>query len=174
MSGRALLPLALLAAACGNGGAGASSGGFSIEARDVDGVVARIRAHEGKPVLVNFWGTWCVPCIAEMPALLAGTRAFRSRGGTVLTVAMEQYAFGDLTDAQAVAQAKQKALELGIDAPVLVCTTTDMPAIRKALGVEIGGLPQTLTWDRAGKLVQQHEGIATKDEFAAMAQAAER
>jgi thiol-disulfide isomerase/thioredoxin len=125
-------------------------------------------------VLVNFWGTWCVPCVAEMPDLLAGTREFRQRGGVVLTVAMEQYAFGDLTDAQAVDKAKRKAIELGIDVPVLVCTTTDMNVIRKALAVELGGLPQTLTWDRAGKLVQQHEGMATQEEFVAMAKGAER
>lgn len=172
---RAPLP-ALLALCCqaACGGSSASAGGFSIEARDVHAIVARIAAQKGKPVLVNFWGTWCLPCVAELPDLLTGTRAFRERGGVVLTVAMEQYAFGELTDEQAVGKSKQKALELGLDVPVLVCTTTDMNVIRKALGVELGGLPQTLTWDRAGAFVHQHEGMATKDEFAAMATAAER
>lgn len=161
----------LAAAACG--GSSAATSGFSIEPRDTRGVMQWIAAHKGKPVLVNFWGTWCAPCVAEMPNLIEGTREFRQRGGLVLGVALEQYAL-DLTTDEAVAKAKAKALELGIDFPVLVCTDTDMQVIRPALGVEIGGLPQTLTWDRRGTFVHQHEGMATKDEFAAMAKAAAR
>lgn len=173
IDGRTGAAFALLAAAACGGSSAAARGGFSIEPRDTRGVMQWIGEQKGKPVLVNFWGTWCVPCVAEMPDLLAGTREFRQRGGIVLGVALEQYAL-DLTTEEAVAKAKAKALELGIDFPVLVCTDTEMNVIRQALGVEIGGLPQSLTWDRAGKFVHQHEGMATKDEFAAMAQAAER
>ena len=146
---------------------------FSIEARDTAGVLQWLAAHKGKPVLLNCWATWCAPCIGEMPDLIAATQAFRDRGGIVVGVAMEQLG-SELTTEQALAKVTAKSKALGIDFPVLLCTDDEMPKIRKAFGVEIGGLPQTLTYDRAGVLVKQHEGPAEPEEFVELARGAER
>ena len=139
-----------------------------LEFLNADDRPMRLSDLNGKVRLINLWATWCAPCVAELPDLLAGTRTFRDNGGVVVTVAMEQLGL-DLTVEQAVAKATTKAKELGFDVPVLVCTDDEMTKIRQVLGVEIGGLPQTLTYDRAGKLVHQHEGPADAEEFAALA-----
>ncbi|MBL8750048.1 MAG: TlpA family protein disulfide reductase [Planctomycetes bacterium] len=172
-SSRLPVAAALLAlAACSNEPTAIATGSFSVTAMDARGVMHQIAAHRGKPVLVNLWATWCPPCVAEIPDLIAATKGFRARGGVVLSVAMEQ--LGDVSAEDAVPKATAKAKELGVDFPVFVCTDDEMKTIRAVFGVEIGGLPQTLTYDRAGNLVQQNEGMATREQFETIAKGAER
>src|SRR3977135_2482774 len=40
-----------------------------LELRDLKGAPHKLEEYRGKPVVLNFWATWCVPCAAEMPLL---------------------------------------------------------------------------------------------------------
>ncbi len=46
-----------------------------ISLKTADGQVVRLASYRGRPVIVNFWATWCLPCRAEMPAINAVAQA---------------------------------------------------------------------------------------------------
>lgn len=55
-----------------------------------DGEVFQLSGLEGEPVWLNFWGSWCPPCRAEMPELQAAWENLEPRGVTVVGVAMQE------------------------------------------------------------------------------------
>jgi peroxiredoxin len=55
-----------------------------------DGSAITLGALRGKVVLLNFWATWCEPCLEEMPAMERLSRAYRERGLTVLAVSVDR------------------------------------------------------------------------------------
>lgn len=169
---RALLLAALVAAGgCGGPAAAPMPGpATAIQTVDLTGLQVWLKAQRGNPVLLNYWATWCGPCVAELPDLLASTREFRAAGGIVAGVALE-LVVPNVTVERAHAKVADKARELGLDFPLLLCTADDLIAAREALGIDLGALPQTFAYDRSGALVEQHEGIATREQFAALARA---
>lgn len=41
----------------------------NFQLTDLEGQTHRLSDYEGKVVMLNFWGTWCKPCVREMPAI---------------------------------------------------------------------------------------------------------
>ncbi|GLQ51750.1 TlpA family protein disulfide reductase [Dyella flava] len=57
---------------------------------DLDGKERRLSEFHGKRVLINFWASWCGPCLSEMPALQAAQHKFGDQGAIVLGIAMDE------------------------------------------------------------------------------------
>lgn len=62
--------------------------GFSLV--NDQGIGVSLDDYEGKVVLLNFWATWCPPCIQEMPSLNATYERFREDGLVVLGISVDE------------------------------------------------------------------------------------
>lgn len=118
----------------------------AFELADTQGKRHRLADYQGRYVVVNFWATWCVPCIQEIPEIAAFARD--NPRVVVIGVAM---------DAENPARVKQFAARTGHDYPVVLADD----GVVKQLG-EPRALPVTRIYDPAGKVVYDRVGRVDK------------
>lgn len=61
-----------------------------VVAKDVNGEPFRLDSLRGKYVLLDFWATWCAPCVAELPKLQAAQAKYRGRGFEIVGVSLDE------------------------------------------------------------------------------------
>ncbi len=105
----------------------------------LDGVSVRLSQYRGKPVLLNFWATWCAPCQDEMPLIQGAADRSAGTGLTVLAVNYQQ------TDAAAMQAFLRRA------AARFPAVYDPNGQIAAEYGVSIG-LPVSIFIDRSGKV----------------------
>lgn len=127
-----------------------------LEVLEKDGKILSLNKFRGKLVLVNFWATWCAPCIREMPSL---AKLQKMRGGKNFTVlALSQ----DFKEWAAVNPFLEKHKLDGL--PIYVDR-------KSATGrkLKVIGLPTSVLLSREGKVLGQLKGIAEWDTPEALA-----
>lgn len=108
----------------------------------LDGQPVRLADFRGRWVIVNFWASWCSPCLLEMPDLQAFHEAHRDRT-TVVGINFE-----NLPSSQIRAFTER----LAITFPIALSGGNPIP------GFELKGLPTTFLISPAGKLADTHLG----------------
>ena len=58
--------------------------------KDLQGRTVHLRDRRGKPVVLNFWATWCVPCNAEMPLFVELEKEYRPRGIDFIATSLDE------------------------------------------------------------------------------------
>ncbi len=98
----------------------------------LDGTPRRLDKWPGELVVLNFWATWCPPCLREIPAFIALQDKYRARGVQFIGVALDQ--------AAAVAPF---VAERGVNYPIVLGDDAVVRLMQR-LGNDIGGLPYTV------------------------------
>ena len=119
---------------------------------DVDGPALKrlVRSRKAKLTIVNVWATWCAPCIAEFPDLLATGRKYAPKGVRLLFVTTD---FGEAR-AAAVEFLKQQRAPL----PSYIKAGKDEPFIEALSPEWVGTLPATFIFDRTGRRLRFFQG----------------
>lgn len=142
---------------------GRVAGPAEVRVIDLDGL-KKILQRDGKdmrPLLVNFWATWCDPCREEFPDLVKLDTDYRNKGLNFVAVSLD-----DLVDAKT---AVPKFLtEMKAEMPVVLLNVNDPePAIKAVDTTWDGQLPATFLYDKEGKIVFRHFGKIKADELRA-------
>ena len=117
-------------------------------------------------MLLNFWATWCPPCVAELPDLIEVAHEYRERGGDVLGVSYDLMIPG-IDPAKMPDKLRRFLVERELDLPTLVYDAPDYDTINERFDLP-GAVPVTLAFDKSGKLVDREDGEASRARFEEM------
>lgn len=124
--------------------------------KDLSGKTIRLDDFKGKVVIINFWATWCPPCLDEIPDLIAFQKDNGKKGVQIIGVNyMERSDEGHL---------KEFVRTQGINYPIVYDNNETIETFSRALG-GVYGLPVTKVIDRGGKLVGSYVGGLTAEQL---------
>lgn len=154
-----LIALGLIVAAAIGGIALMAGGGKNAQPVEISStpvmtqsVKNSLAAFQGKVVILDFWATWCPPCRAEIPGLVALQNKYRSQGVEIIGVSLDPISPRGGGGAADVAPFMKS---YGINYTILM---VDNPAALSGYDVS-QGIPTKYVLDRTGKVVKTYVGM---------------
>ena len=126
---------------------------WAAQFHDLSGTPVMMGSLRGKPLVINFWATWCEPCKEEMPD-------FQRLADSDLGKSLQIVGIGIDSSSNMLAFSKK----LGISYLLLESGIVGLDVL-KSVGDKAGALPYTLIVDAAGKPVLTHLGRISYDEL---------
>lgn len=132
-----------------------------VKKLDLEGLKNVLKRDEKKPrpLLVNFWATWCDPCREEFPDLVKIDKEYKSKGLDFITVSLD-----DLAEIKR--EVPQFLREMKATMPAYLLYVDDQAEAIGTISSEWGGgLPVTFLFDANGQVVFSHTGKIKPDEL---------
>lgn len=133
--------------------AGATAALFAATFPDADGRLQPLAQWRARPLVVNFWATWCPPCVEEMPDLQQVRNAYVDRGVEVIGIGID--------NAARIAEFRDRHR---ITLPLLVAGAGGSE-LNRALGNGSGGLPYTVLIGADGSIRERHLGQVKSEQL---------
>ncbi|MGH8666480.1 MAG: TlpA family protein disulfide reductase [Burkholderiales bacterium] len=114
---------------------------------DPTGTPQPMAQWRGKVLVVNFWATWCPPCLKEIPEFIRLQQRYGPKGVQFVGIAIDN-----------TSQVLGFMAQHGMNYPVLMAEREGLDLARAA-GNRLGGLPFTVVIDRQGKAAQVELGV---------------
>lgn len=145
MNKKLLLSLVALISLLNLSNAAAEPVDFSLP--DLKGTVKNLSDYRGKWVVVNYWATWCPPCLTEIPELISFHESHKDKDAVVIGV--------DLEDIE-LAELNEFVESYFVNYPIL----RKKPAAKSSLGI-ITGLPTSFLVSPKGEVIAKQTGGVT-------------
>jgi len=142
---------ACVALCCGSALAHSLTKAPRLSLKDIHRRRVRLTDYKGKVVLLNFWATWCPPCLSELPDLIKMQTLYRAQGLRIIGITYPP---------QTLKQVRRFVREVGVNYPIALGKKPT-----KALFDKSDVLPITVIIDREGNVRGVVQGILYPEEF---------
>lgn len=124
----------------------ASNAFYELRLVDTNNIPVNFKAWRGKRVVINFWATWCPPCIEEMPEFDQAAKISSAKNTVFVGIAIDS-----------PSNVREFAQKIQVSYP-LIPAGFDGTALARSFGNQSGSLPFTVVLDEAGRILHSKMG----------------